>query len=120
MGIERGTRGWFRILVTSSTTLLGLSAIAVSLYLRNEIPTDYARTARLARAVIEQALDAGLRKGQVASVNIPPLLPDENPTGIDPGVLTSHQLRNALRKVGWTIRPTDTEVLLIKPSDTSS
>ncbi len=61
---------------------LGLPAIAVSLYLRNEIPTDYARTARLARGVIEQALDRGLRKGQVASVNIPPLLPDENPTGV--------------------------------------
>jgi hypothetical protein len=43
--------------------------------------------------------------------------PEENPTGMDPGLLTSHQLRDALRKAGWSIRQTDTEVLLIKPSD---
>jgi 5'-nucleotidase len=61
---------------------LGVPSIAVSLYLRNEIPTDYARTAVLARETIELIKEAGLRGGQVASVNIPPLLPDEQPTGI--------------------------------------
>ena len=30
---------------------------------------------------IRKILKAGLRNGQVASVNIPPLLPEENPTG---------------------------------------
>src|SRR3954468_4482244 len=52
---------------------LGLPAIAVSLYLRREIPPDYARTAMLARRCIEQILEAGLGGGQVASVNIPSL-----------------------------------------------
>ena len=61
---------------------LGLPSIAVSLYLRNEIPTDYARSASYGRDAIELILAAGLKAGQVASVNIPPLRPRENPTGI--------------------------------------
>jgi 5'-nucleotidase len=60
---------------------LGLPAIAVSLYLRREIPTDYARTATLARGTIEQVLAAGLGPGRVVSINLPPLRPDEQPTG---------------------------------------
>src|SRR5437016_6151219 len=39
---------------------LGLPSIAVSLYLRDERPPDYARTAALARQTIRQVLDAGL------------------------------------------------------------
>jgi len=61
---------------------LGLPAVAVSLYLRPEIPTDYPRSAMLARQVIEDALEAGLRAGQVVSVNLPPLLPDDQPSGV--------------------------------------
>src|SRR6185437_11893598 len=61
---------------------LGLPAIAVSLYLRNEIPLDYPRTAGLGMSVIRQILDAGLRGGQVVSVNIPPLRKGESPTGV--------------------------------------
>lgn len=61
---------------------LGLPAIAVSLYLRNEIPIDYPRSAALARRVIEQVLDAGLAGGQVATINVPPLLPGQQPTGV--------------------------------------
>src|SRR3954464_15225117 len=61
---------------------LGLPAIALSLYLRNEIPTDYARTAKLSMSVIRQVLDAGLKGGQVVSVNLPPLNQDQSPTGI--------------------------------------
>jgi 5'-nucleotidase len=61
---------------------LGLPAVAVSLYLRNHIPIDYARSAGLARQIIDQALAAGLKAGQVISVNIPPLLPDQQPTGV--------------------------------------
>ena len=60
---------------------LGLPAIAVSLYLRREIPADYARTATLARGTIEQVLSAGLKGGRVVSVNLPPLRPGEQPTG---------------------------------------
>lgn len=61
---------------------LGLPAIALSLYLRSEIPIDYARTAKLSMRVIRQILDAGLKGGQVVSVNLPPLRPDESPTGV--------------------------------------
>jgi 5'-nucleotidase len=61
---------------------LGLPAVALSLYLRNHIPADYARTAQLSRRVIEQILDSGLRRGQVLSVNLPPLLPDQQPAGV--------------------------------------
>src|SRR5260370_2700593 len=43
--------------------------------------------------------------------------PEENPTGMDPGVLTSHQLRDALGKVGWSIRQADNEVLLVRTSE---
>ncbi len=61
---------------------LGLPAVAVSLYLRNDRPADYARTAGYALSTIRQILAAGLRGGQVASVNLPPLLPEETPTGV--------------------------------------
>jgi 5'-nucleotidase len=61
---------------------LGLPSIAVSLYLRNEIPADYPRASIFARQTIEQILAAGLKQGQVATVNIPPVRPDEQPTGI--------------------------------------
>src|SRR3954453_12493927 len=61
---------------------LGLPSIALSLYLRNEIPVDYARTAQLSMAVIRQVLEAGLKGGQVVSVNLPPLRNDQSPTGV--------------------------------------
>src|SRR3954453_6246913 len=60
---------------------LGLPSIAVSLHLKPDRPTDYARTAGFALQTIQEILAAGLRPGQVASVNLPPLNPDENPTG---------------------------------------
>src|SRR5215472_8513294 len=44
---------------------LGLPSIAVSLYLRSEIPIDYARTAKYSMTVIRQILDAGLKGGQI-------------------------------------------------------
>jgi 5'/3'-nucleotidase len=61
---------------------LGLPSIALSLYLRNEIPVDYARTAKLSMTVIRQILDAGINGGQVVSVNFPPLQKGQPPTGI--------------------------------------
>ena len=61
---------------------LGLPSVAVSLYLRNEIPLDYSRTARLSMGVIRQALDAGLKGGQAVSINVPPLRKDESPAGV--------------------------------------
>lgn len=61
---------------------LGLPAVATSLYLRNDKPVDYARTAYYSRRAIEQMLAAGLKGGQVCSINLPPLDPDEQPTGM--------------------------------------
>jgi 5'-nucleotidase len=61
---------------------LGLPSIAISLYLKRDVPPDYARTAVFARRVIEQIVAAGLRGGQVASVNIPSLRPTEEPAGV--------------------------------------
>ena len=70
------------IAASIEAAFLGLPAIAVSLYLRREIPADYARSAVLAARTIEQVLAAGLRGGRVISINLPPLLPDQEPTGV--------------------------------------
>jgi endonuclease len=40
----------------------------------------------------------------------------EIPTGLDPNLSTSHQLRGALRRLGWNMQESPTEVRLIKPS----
>lgn len=61
---------------------LGLPSIALSLYLRNEIPIDYAHTAGFAMKVVRQSLAAGLKGGQVVSVNLPPLRKDQSPAGV--------------------------------------
>ncbi len=41
--------------------------------------------------------------------------PDSIPTGLDPTSSTSHQLRNALRKQGWLVQESASEVRLIVP-----
>ncbi len=41
--------------------------------------------------------------------------PDDIPAGLDPTSSTSHQLRNGLRKLGWSVQETATEVRLMKP-----
>ncbi len=61
---------------------LGLPAIAVSLYLKSDVPLDYVRPASFARVAIERVLANGLGKGQVANLNLPPLLPGQSPKGI--------------------------------------
>jgi len=61
---------------------LGVPAIAFSLYLKRDIPPDYVRTATLARRCVDQILEAGLSGGQVVSVNIPSLGPNEEPAGV--------------------------------------
>jgi 5'-nucleotidase len=63
-------------------SFLGLPSIALSLYLRSEIPTDYARTAIFSREVIEQCLANGLQGGQCVSVNLPPVRETEVPAGV--------------------------------------
>src|SRR5688572_26913592 len=60
---------------------LGLPSIAVSLYLKSDVPLDFVRPAEFARAAIERVLKAGLTGGQVANINLPPLRAGEAPTG---------------------------------------
>src|SRR4051812_47005454 len=61
---------------------LGLPSVAVSLHLKNDVPADFPRAAELGRETIEMILAAGLGAGQVASINIPALRADQQPTGI--------------------------------------
>ncbi|MDA8351298.1 MAG: endonuclease NucS [Pseudomonadota bacterium] len=42
--------------------------------------------------------------------------PEEVPNGLDPTLSTSHQLRSALSRLGWTMQETPTEIRLIKSS----
>jgi endonuclease len=42
----------------------------------------------------------------------------EIPTGLDPNFTSSHQLRNALRRLGWTMEESPAEIRLIKPGVT--
>jgi 5'-nucleotidase len=60
---------------------LGAPSIATSLFLRNHVPTDFARAAKLSLETIEKILALGLSPGQVASINIPALQPDQPPAG---------------------------------------
>ncbi|HEX5443820.1 MAG TPA: endonuclease NucS domain-containing protein [Pirellulales bacterium] len=41
--------------------------------------------------------------------------PSVLPSGVDPTLSTSHQLRNALRKLGWTVQESASEVQMVKP-----
>jgi len=61
---------------------LGLPAIAVSLYLGSDGPPDFTQAARYARWTIEQIVGAGLRPGEVASVNLPALQSGQTPAGV--------------------------------------
>ena len=45
--------------------------------------------------------------------------PDEVPPGLDATSSTSHQLRSGLRRLGWSMEETPTEVRLIKPGTAS-
>lgn len=41
--------------------------------------------------------------------------PDRAPVGLDPTHSTSHQLRDGMRKLGWSVQDTDSQVRLIPP-----
>ena len=41
--------------------------------------------------------------------------PERAPAGLDPTSATSHQLRNGLRKLGWSVQERETEVRLMAP-----
>ncbi len=61
---------------------LGLPAIATSLHLRDNVPTDFAGAAKISREMIESILTHGLTGGQVVSINIPALLPGQSAAGV--------------------------------------
>src|SRR5687767_13573947 len=61
---------------------LGLPSIATSLYLRRDVPLDYARAAVQSRQTIEMILQAGLPPGRIATINLPALAPGGVPTGV--------------------------------------
>jgi len=46
--------------------------------------------------------------------------PEHIPTGLDPTFSTSHQLRNALKKRGWSVQETANEVRLFLPGTLTS
>ena len=46
--------------------------------------------------------------------------PEHIPSGLDATSSTSHQLRNGLKKVGWSVQETPTEVRLLMPGAASS
>jgi 5'-nucleotidase len=61
---------------------LGAPAIAASLHLRNDIPLDYAKAARHARGAIERVVEAGLKPGEIVSINIPAIAQNSKPAGM--------------------------------------
>ncbi|HEX3357974.1 MAG TPA: 5'/3'-nucleotidase SurE [Tepidisphaeraceae bacterium] len=61
---------------------LGCPSIAVSLHLKQEVPTQHAWAAKLGLRMIKQILKAGLSPGQVANVNIPAVNDREEPKGV--------------------------------------
>jgi 5'-nucleotidase len=87
-GMNSGTNVGINVIYSGTVAaaieagFLGVPAIAVSLYLRNEIETNYARAAKYARRTIDQILEMGVKPGQVATVNIPALRADQEPAGV--------------------------------------
>ena len=61
---------------------LGVPAIAVSLHLLKCVPIDNARAAKFARQTIQSILKIGIAPGQVITINIPALMPEESPRGV--------------------------------------
>src|SRR3954466_7188478 len=78
-GMNSGTNVGINVIYSGTVAaaieaaFLGLPSVAVSLYLRSDVPIDYAGAAGIGRQTIEQILKAGLKGGQVASVNVPAL-----------------------------------------------
>lgn len=86
-GINSGANVGIHVLYSGTVAaaieaaFLGLPAVALSLLLKSDVPTDYARCAKWSVEAIKRLLDNGLTKGQVASVNFPALKTDEQPKG---------------------------------------
>ena len=62
--------------------MLSLPAVAFSLEMSPAKPPDYTRAARFCRWVLDRLLERGLAGGDLINVNIPALLPHEQPAGV--------------------------------------
>ncbi|HEY7118765.1 MAG TPA: 5'/3'-nucleotidase SurE [Tepidisphaeraceae bacterium] len=87
-GINSGTNVGINVIYSGTVAaaieagFLGLPAIAVSLYLRNDIETNYPRAAAYATKTIDRIMDASLQAGQIATINLPALRAGEEPAGV--------------------------------------
>jgi 5'-nucleotidase len=87
-GINSGANTGINVLYSGTVAaaveaaFLGLPSIALSLYLRQDVPTDFARAARWSRGVVQSLLESGLGGGQCVSVNLPALPPGREPIGV--------------------------------------
>src|SRR5215212_4889279 len=87
-GMNSGTNVGINVIYSGTVAaaieagFLGLPAIAVSLYLKNDVETDYARAAVHAVKAINLILEPGLAPGQVATMNIPALHAHQEPAGV--------------------------------------
>lgn len=86
-GMNSGTNVGINVIYSGTVAaaieggFLGLPAIAVSLFLKSDIETDYPRSAKYAVQTIELILKKGLKGGQVATINLPALSPGQEPAG---------------------------------------
>jgi 5'-nucleotidase len=87
-GMNSGTNVGINVIYSGTVAaaieagFLGLPAIAVSLYLKNDVETDYARASVYAVKTIEMIVAAGLKGGQIATMNIPALHAGQEPAGV--------------------------------------
>jgi 5'-nucleotidase len=87
-GMNSGTNVGINVIYSGTVAaaieagFLGLPAIAVSLYLKSDVETDYARAAVYAVKTIDLLLAAGLKPGQIATMNIPALHAHQEPAGV--------------------------------------
>lgn len=87
-GINSGANVGINVLYSGTVAaaieaaFLGLPAIALSLYIKNDVEPDYVRTAAWSMKCIDLILKSGLKGGQVVSVNLPSMPPGQEPRGI--------------------------------------
>jgi len=87
-GMNSGTNVGINVIYSGTVAaaieagFLGLPAIAVSLYLKSDVETDYPRAATYAVRTIDLILKAGLKEGQIATMNIPALHAHQEPAGV--------------------------------------
>src|SRR3954454_17305848 len=87
-GMNAGTNVGINVIYSGTVAaaieaaFLGLPAVAVSLYLKKEVEADYQGAAELSARVIQRIVEAGLKAGQVATVNIPALAAGEEAKGV--------------------------------------